>query len=80
MRLKEIYKLNEQLTDCLKSINDLKEELAVTHSKIAYWVSHEDLFDNLGQAMLLFPKIDYLIELNQEKVKLIIKQLNNEIQ
>ena len=76
MNTTEIYKLNEQLTDCLKSINDLKEELAVTHSKISYWVSHEDLFGNLDQAMLLLPKIDYLIELNQEKVKLIINQLN----
>jgi hypothetical protein len=76
MRLEEILKLNEQLTVCLKSINDLKEELAVAHSNIAYWSSHDDIFDNLGQAMELVPTIEILIELNQEKVKLIINQLN----
>ena len=80
MRLEEIYKLNEQLTDCLKSINDLKEELAVAHNNIAYWISHEDLFDNLGHAMELVPTIESLIALNEDKVKLIIKQLNLEIQ
>jgi hypothetical protein len=79
MRLEEIYKLSWQLTDCLKSIHDLKEELAVAHSKIVYWVSHEDLFGNLDQAMELVPTIESLIILNQEKVKLIIKQLNEEI-
>jgi hypothetical protein len=76
MRLEEIYKLNEQLTDCLKSITEYKEELAVTHSKIAYWVSHEDLFGNLDQGMELVPTIESLIALNEDKVKLIIKQLN----
>jgi len=80
MKLEEIYKLNEQLTDCLKSINDLKEELAVAHNNIAYWVSHEDLFDNLGQAIKLVPTIESLIVLNQDKIKLIINQLNYEIQ
>ncbi len=80
MRLEEIYKLNEQLTDCLKSINDLKEELSVAHNNIAYWVSHEDLFGNLDQAMELVPTIESLIALNEDKVKLIINQLNNEIQ
>jgi hypothetical protein len=79
MRLEEIYKLNEQLTDCLKSINDLKEELAVAHNNIAYWLSHVDLFANLDQAMELVPTIESLISLNMDKVKLIIKQLNNEI-
>ena len=76
MRLEEIFKLNEQLTDCLKSINDLKEELEVAHNNIAYWSSHEDLFGNLDQAMLLLPKIESLIALHQDKVKLIINQLN----
>jgi hypothetical protein len=76
MRLEEIYKLNEQLTDCLKSINDLKEELAVAHNNIAYWVSHEDLFDNLDQAMELVPTIESLIALNEDKIKLIINHIN----
>jgi hypothetical protein len=76
MNLEEIYKLNEQLTYCLKSINDLKEELAVAHNNISYWVSHEDLFDNLDQAIKLVPTIESLIALNEDKVKLIIKQLN----
>ena len=85
MRLEEIYKLNEQLAESLKSINDLKEELAVAHSNIAYWSSHEDIFDNLGQAIKLVPTIESLIALHEDKIKLIIKQLiiiqlNNEIQ
>jgi hypothetical protein len=79
MRLQEIYKLNEQLTDCLKSINDLKEELAVAHNNISYWLSHEDLFGNLDQAMELVPTIESLIALHKDKIKLIINQLNYEI-
>jgi hypothetical protein len=79
MRLEEIYKLNKQLSDCLKSINDLKEELAVAHNNIFYWVSHEDLFGNLDQAMELVPTIESLIALNEDKIKLIINQLNLEI-
>ena len=79
MRLEEIYKLNEQLTDCLKSINDLNEEKDMAFSNIEYWSSHEDLFDNLGQAIKLVPTIESLIALNEDKIKLIINQLNYEI-
>jgi hypothetical protein len=85
MRLEEIYKLNEQLTESLKFIQDLNEELAVAHNNISYWVSHEDLFDNLGHAIKLVPTIKSQIALHEDKVKLIIyqliiNQLNNEIQ
>jgi hypothetical protein len=80
MSITEIYKLNEQLTDCLKSIQDLNEEKLIALSNIEYWSSHEDLFDNLGHAMELVPTIESLIALNEDKVKLIIKQLNLEIQ
>jgi hypothetical protein len=76
MNLEEIYKLNEQLTDCLKSIQDLNEEKLIALSNIEYWSSHEDLFDNLGQAIKLVSTIERLIALHEDKVKLIINQLN----
>jgi cyanate lyase len=80
MSITEIYKLNEQLTDCLKSIQDLNEEKLIALSNIEYWSSHEDLFDNKGQAIALVTTIERLIALNEDKVKLIINQLNLEIQ
>jgi hypothetical protein len=80
MSITEIYKLNEQLTESLKRIQDLKEDKLIALSNIEYWSSHEDLFDNLGQAIKLVTTIESLIALNEDKVKLIINQLNNEIQ
>ena len=80
MSITETYKLSEQLADCLNAINALLEEKAIAYHNIEYWSSHEDLFDNLGQAIKLVPTIESLIALNEDKIKLIINQLNNEIQ
>ena len=79
MKLAEIFRLSEQLSDSLKSIQDLLEEKDAAFSNIEYWSSHDDIFDNLGQAIKLVPTIDSIIALNEDKIKLIINQLNNEI-
>jgi hypothetical protein len=79
MKLAEIYKLSEQLSDSLKSINEMIEEKEVAYSNIQHWSTHEDLFGNLEQAMKLLTTIESVIALNKDKIKLIINQLNNEI-
>ena len=80
MKLNEIYQLNQQLSDCLNKINEQLEKKEIMHFKIVYWSSHEDLFNNLGNAILAIPVIDSMIALNEDKIKLIINQLNKEIQ
>jgi hypothetical protein len=80
MKLNEIYKLSEQLSDSLKSINEMIEEKEVAHSNIQHWSTHEDLFNNLGSAVNKLCKLDGEIALNEDKIILIINQLNNEIQ
>jgi hypothetical protein len=79
MRLEEIYKLNEQLTESLKSINDLKEEKLIALSNIEHWSIHEDLFGNLQQAIMRIPIIDGKMLNEENKIIIIIEQLNLEI-
>ncbi|MFZ4671841.1 MAG: hypothetical protein ACOYLT_07490 [Flavobacterium sp.] len=79
MRLEEIYKLNEQLTESLKSIQDLKEEKLIALSNIEHWSSHEDLFGNLQQAIMRILIIDSKMLNEENKIIRIIEQLNLEI-
>jgi hypothetical protein len=58
MKLGEIFRLSEQLSDSLKSIQKMIEEKEVAHSNIQHWSTHEDLFNNLGDAVNLLCKLD----------------------
>ena len=80
MNIAKIFILNEELNECLIVLNNHKESKAIALSNIEHWSSHEDLFGNLGQAIKLVPTIESLIALHEDKLKLIINQLNNEIQ
>ena len=79
MRLTEIYKLNMQLTESLKSIQVLKEDKLIALSNIVHWSSHEDLFGNLQQAIMRIPIIDSKMLNEENKIIRIIDQLNLEI-